>query len=99
MTITVITGANKGLGYETARRLIERGHHVVIGSRDVERGRAAASALGRGARFVQLDVTSDYSVDAAITDIAQHEGHIDVLINNAGIPGTFAPTEELTAAD
>ena len=69
MTITVITGANKGLGYETARRLIEIGHHVVVGSRDVERGRAAASSLGRGARFVQLDVTSDSSVDAAIAEL------------------------------
>lgn len=99
MTITVITGANKGLGYETARRLIESGHHVVVGSRDVERGREAAFSLGRGARFVQLDVTSDSSVDAAIADIAQHEGRIDVLINNAGIPGTDTPAHELTAAD
>jgi len=99
MTITVITGANKGLGYQSARRLIEIGHHVIVGSRDVERGRAAASDLGGGARFVQLDVTSDNSVDAAIADIARHEGRIDVLINNAGIAGTYAPAEELTAAD
>jgi NAD(P)-dependent dehydrogenase (short-subunit alcohol dehydrogenase family) len=99
MTITVITGANKGLGYQSARRLIEKGHHVVVGSRDVERGRAAASDLGGGARFVQLDVTSQNSVDAAIADIARHEGRIDVLINNAGIAGTYAPAEELTAAD
>ena len=95
----MITGANKGLGYETARRLIEKGHQVVVGSRDVERGRAAASALGGGARVVQLDVTSDSSVDAAIADIARHEGRIDVLINNAGIPGRFAPADQLTAAD
>ena len=99
MTITVITGANKGLGYQSARRLIEKGHHVIVGSRDVERGRAAASGLGGGARFVQLDVTSDNSVNAAIADIARHEGRIDVLINNAGIAGTYAPAEELTAAD
>jgi NAD(P)-dependent dehydrogenase (short-subunit alcohol dehydrogenase family) len=99
MTITVITGANKGLGYETARRLIERGHHVILGSRDAERGRAAASALGGGARVVQLDVTSDSSVDAAIADIANHEGRIDVLINNAGIPGSRGSAAELTAAD
>ena len=99
MTITVITGANKGLGYETARRLIERGHHVVVASRDVGRGRAAAFELGPGARFVQLDVTSDSSVDAAIADIAEHEGRIDVLVNNAGIPGSSAPADELTAAD
>jgi len=99
MTITLITGANKGLGYQSARRLIENGHHVIVGSRDVERGRAAASDLGGGARFVQLDVTSDNSVEAAIADIARHEGRIDVLINNAGIAGTYAPAEELTAAD
>jgi NAD(P)-dependent dehydrogenase (short-subunit alcohol dehydrogenase family) len=97
MTITFITGANKSLGYETARRLIGLGHTVLVGARDPERGRAAAEALG--ARFVQIDVTDDASVAAAVADVAAHEGHIDVLINNAGIPGTFAPAAEVTAED
>ncbi|MGW1643244.1 SDR family NAD(P)-dependent oxidoreductase, partial [Streptomyces lavendulae] len=55
MTTTLITGANKGLGYETARRLIAVGHTVYVGARSIERGAAAADELG--ARFVQLDVT------------------------------------------
>jgi NAD(P)-dependent dehydrogenase (short-subunit alcohol dehydrogenase family) len=86
MTVTLITGANKGLGYETARQLIERGHTVYIGARSVERGEAAAAALG--SLFVQLDVTDDASVEAALGVIAQREGHLDVLVNNAGISTT-----------
>ncbi|MGO8684605.1 MAG: SDR family NAD(P)-dependent oxidoreductase [Thermoleophilia bacterium] len=81
--MTLITGANKGLGYETARRLIELEHTVYIGARNVERGEAAASKLG--CRFVQLDVTDDASVAAAMGVIDEHEGHLDVLVNNAGI--------------
>lgn len=81
MTTTLITGGNKGLGHEAARRLIEAGHDVWIGARDPERGQAAADALG--ARFVQLDVTDDASVAAA----AETVGALDVLINNAGIIG------------
>jgi NAD(P)-dependent dehydrogenase (short-subunit alcohol dehydrogenase family) len=86
MTVTLVTGANKGLGYETARRLIGRGHSVYIGARDVERGEAAAGALG--GRFVQLDVTDDASVTTALGVIADREGHLDVLVNNAGISTT-----------
>ncbi|HET9172148.1 MAG TPA: SDR family NAD(P)-dependent oxidoreductase [Actinospica sp.] len=97
MTITFITGANKGLGYETARRLIELGHTVVVGARDAERGAAAAAALG--ARFVPVDVTDDASVAAAAKDVAEHEGRVDVLINNAGIPGPHLEAAELTGAD
>lgn len=82
MTTTLITGANKGLGKETARQLIEAGHTVWIGARDEARGRATAQELG--ARFVQLDVTDDASVTAAFNHIAA-EGGLDVLINNAGI--------------
>jgi NAD(P)-dependent dehydrogenase (short-subunit alcohol dehydrogenase family) len=96
MTTTLITGANKGLGYETARRLIEAGHTVWVGARDAERGQRAADALG--ARFVQLDVTSDSSVAAAVSTIAG-DGGLDVLINNAGISGPMAPIPELTAND
>ncbi|GAB2462070.1 NAD(P)-dependent dehydrogenase (short-subunit alcohol dehydrogenase family) [Conyzicola lurida] len=96
MTTTLITGANKGLGFETARRLIEAGHTVWIGARDDERGTRAADTLG--ARFVQLDVTSDASVAAAAQTVAA-EGGLDVLINNAGIIGPHRAVEDLTADD
>jgi NAD(P)-dependent dehydrogenase (short-subunit alcohol dehydrogenase family) len=82
MTATLITGANKGLGFETARRLVAAGHTVYLGSRDAERGRRAAEQLG--ARAVQLDVTDDASVAAAVKTI-EADGGLDVLINNAGI--------------
>jgi NAD(P)-dependent dehydrogenase (short-subunit alcohol dehydrogenase family) len=97
MTITFITGANKSLGHETARRLIELGHTVLIGARDTEAGLAAADELG--ARFVQIDVTSDASVAAAAADVEQHEGSIDVLINNAGVHGPAGDPSGLTGAD
>jgi NAD(P)-dependent dehydrogenase (short-subunit alcohol dehydrogenase family) len=86
MTVTLITGANKGLGYETARQLIKRGHTVYLGARNVERGEAAASELG--GQFVQLDVTDDSSVETALGAIAKNETHLDVLVNNAGISST-----------
>ncbi|MCM2430706.1 SDR family NAD(P)-dependent oxidoreductase [Streptomyces sp. RKAG337] len=82
MTTTLITGANKGLGFESARRLIAAGHTVYLGSRDAERGRRAAERLG--ARVVQLDVTDDASVQAAVKAV-EADGGLDVLINNAGI--------------
>ena len=86
MIVTLITGANKGLGYQTARQLIERGHSVYLGARDIERGEAAASELG--GQFVQLDVTDDSSVETALGVVAKNEGHLDVLVNNAGISTT-----------
>ena len=79
MTVTLITGANKGLGYETARQLIERGHTVYLGARNAERGEAAAAAIG--GQFVRLDVTDDSSVDAALRAIAEREGHLLSLIH------------------
>ena len=96
MTTTLITGANKGLGYETARRLIEAGHTVWMGARDAARGQQAADALG--GRFVQLDVTSDASVAGAAETVAA-AGGLDVLINNAGISGPHSQAAELTAED
>ena len=97
MTITFITGANKSLGYETARRLIELGHTVLLGARDAQAGAAAAERLG--ARFVQIDVTDDASVAAAAADVEQHEGSVDVLINNAGVQGPAGDPSHLTGAD
>ena len=95
MTTTLITGANKGLGYETARRLItEAGHDVWLAARDAERGQAAAGSLG--ARFVQLDVTDDASVAAAAQAVEATSGRLDVLINNAGISLGRIPASEVT---
>ena len=90
MTTTLITGGNRGLGFETARQLVQLGHTVFIGARDEVKGRQAAEKLG--AQFVQLDVTQDASVAAA----AKKLGSLDVLINNAGISGPMLPTLEIT---
>ncbi|MFJ4783888.1 SDR family NAD(P)-dependent oxidoreductase [Streptomyces sp. NPDC088794] len=97
MTIIFITGANKGLGRETARRLTELGHTVLLGARDPEQGAEAAAALG--ARHVPIDVTDDASVAAAAANVAEHEGSIDVLINNAGVHGPYGDPTTLTGSD
>ena len=83
MTVTLITGANKGIGFETAKQLLALGHVVYIGARDVERGEKAAATLG--ARFVRLDVTDDASVSSALETIGSAEGRLDVLVHNAGV--------------
>ncbi|ROR82915.1 NADP-dependent 3-hydroxy acid dehydrogenase YdfG [Plantibacter flavus] len=89
MTTTLITGANKSLGLETARRLIDAGHTVYAGMRDLGRGDAVAAL---GAHPVQLDVTDQASVDAALAAIPE----LDVLINNAGVLGTSFGVDDLT---
>ncbi|NDK32771.1 SDR family NAD(P)-dependent oxidoreductase [Nesterenkonia haasae] len=83
MTVTLITGANKGIGFETAKQLVAQGNVVYIGARSAERGEAAAAAIG--GRFVQLDVTDDASVTAALAAVDQAEGRLDTLVHNAGI--------------
>lgn len=96
MTTTLITGANKGLGFHTARRLVAAGHTVYVGARDEERGRRAAEQLG--ARTVQLDVTDDASVEAAVKTI-EADGGLDVLVNNAGIAPELSADGVIGAAD
>ena len=95
MSITLITGGNKGLGYETARRLIGLGHKVYIGARDEKRGRMAADEVG--AQFVRLDVTDEVAVQEAAATILKSEGRLDVLVNNAGIAGGRSKPDEVTA--
>jgi NAD(P)-dependent dehydrogenase (short-subunit alcohol dehydrogenase family) len=91
LTITLITGANKGLGFATARQLIGAGHTVWLGCRDKARGERAAQEIG--GRFVQLDVADDASVNAAVLTV----GGLDVLVNNAGIMDyPWTPTGEVT---
>ncbi|MET9231365.1 SDR family oxidoreductase [Lentzea sp. NPDC003310] len=96
MTTTLITGANKGIGFETARQLVAAGHTVYLGSRDSGRGSRAAAELG--ARLVVLDVTDDESVSTAAARI-EADGGLDVLVNNAGIEGRTADGGVVNAAD
>ena len=95
--IVLITGGNKGLGYETARRLNTTGQTVYIGARNAERGQAAADELG--VAFLQLDVTDEKSVAAAAAELERREGRVDVLVNNAGIAGPRKEAAEITGAD
>lgn len=89
LTITLISGANQGLGLATATRLAkEHGHHVIVGSRNADAGAKVAASLqaeGYEASSVQLELGSDDSILAAAKSIKEKFGRLDVLINNAGI--------------
>jgi NAD(P)-dependent dehydrogenase (short-subunit alcohol dehydrogenase family) len=101
-TTALITGANKGLGFETARQLTADGWTVFLGARDPERGRTAAEKLateGGDARFVPLDVTDEASVAAAVEAVAGQTDHLDVLVNNAGVIGSHAGALETGPSD
>lgn len=97
MSIALITGANRGLGFETARRLAAAGHTVFAGARDVRRGEDAARALG--ARPLRIDVTDTESVRRAAARVRDEAGRLDVLVNNAGIVGARKPVADTTADD
>jgi NAD(P)-dependent dehydrogenase (short-subunit alcohol dehydrogenase family) len=102
--IALVTGANKGIGHETTRRLLELGWTVWLGSRDPERGAEATAGLvrrvpGADVRPVALDVTSDESVAQARLTVEDGSGRLDVLVNNAGISGRRAGPEDTDPAD
>ncbi|WP_406276051.1 SDR family NAD(P)-dependent oxidoreductase [Nocardia sp. NBC_00881] len=101
-TTALVTGANKGLGRETVRRLAGLGWRVFLGARDAERGKEAATELaeiGLDVEFVQLDVTSAASIAAAVEAVGQRTPQLDVLVNNAGIGGTRKTPQDVEAAD
>ncbi len=84
----LITGANKGIGFETARRMGKEGFTILVGARNRERGISAEANLiaeGFDAQFIELDVTSQTSIDTAANSIRETYGKLDVLINNVGV--------------
>lgn len=91
MKKVLITGANKSIGLEIAKQLLQKGFYVYLGSRDLQNGMQAVEGLKAegltNAEAVQLDVTDDHSVKAARTEIGKETEVLDVLINNAGISG------------
>ena len=101
MKTVLITGANKGIGFETARQLAQQGYHVYLGSRDLANGQRAAKQLhaeGLAAvEAIQLDVTSADSVAAARAEIGRKTEVLDALVNNAAITGEM-PQAALGAA-
>jgi NAD(P)-dependent dehydrogenase (short-subunit alcohol dehydrogenase family) len=85
--LAVVTGANRGIGREVVRQLAERGHTVILGSRDPERGAAAAESL-RGAGEIlprRIDVTDAGSLEAVAREVEHSFGRLDALVNNAAI--------------
>ena len=99
----LITGANKGIGLETANQLAQIGLFVYLGSRDIEKGEAAAQALKergfQNVKAIELDVTQAETIRAAKTLIEKEREHLDILINNAGISGIMPQNALETGAD
>jgi NAD(P)-dependent dehydrogenase (short-subunit alcohol dehydrogenase family) len=86
--IALVTGANKGIGFEVARQIARTGATVLLGARNPELGQSAADTLiaeGLPIRFLQIDITNPDSIASATQTITSDFGHLDILVNNAGI--------------
>jgi NAD(P)-dependent dehydrogenase (short-subunit alcohol dehydrogenase family) len=86
--VALVTGANQGIGLQIAKELAAHGFTVLVGSRNLERGEAAAKTIDGDARALQLDVTNHASIAAAAECIRKDLGRLDVLVNNAAISNT-----------
>ncbi|MGK9124262.1 SDR family NAD(P)-dependent oxidoreductase [Olivibacter sp. SA151] len=98
--VALVTGANQGVGNEIAKALAANGYQVYVGSRNLSNGEKAAAEIGENATAIQLDVTQQQTINAAVARIEQEYGRLDLLVNNAGIshagkPGR--PMEEVLA--
>ena len=97
--IALVTGANKGIGFEISRQLARKGIHVLIGSRDPTRGSEAMNVLlseDLPVSCVQIDVTNQDSIDAAVSEVTARHGRLDILVNNSGVFEREPRPSELT---
>ncbi len=93
--VALVTGANKGIGLQIAKDLAAHGFTALVGSRDLDRGEAAARSIGADAHALQLEVTDQTSIAAAAARIRSELGRLDVLVNNAGISHSGKPGRSL----
>ena len=98
--VALVTGANSGIGYETVKALLqsEKAYHILLGSRFLEKGKLAVETLHKECpeatntvESVQVDLTSDESIEKAFEQIKVGQGRVDTLINNAGIFASLVP--------
>lgn len=98
--VALVTGANQGVGYQIAKALAANGYSVYIGSRNVSNGEKAAAEIGSNAHAIELDVTQQLTIGAAVDRIEKEQGRLDLLVNNAAISHAGKPgrtLEETTA--
>ena len=86
--LALVTGANQGVGLQVVKELVAAGHTVLLGSRDLAKGEAAAKEIGDGAIALQIDVTDQASITAAAAFVQEKFGYLDLLVNNAAISNT-----------
>lgn len=89
--VALVSGANTGVGFQIAKALVENGYTVYVGSRDVQKGEAAAAELGGNAKAVQLDITDSESIRIAVKTVKNEYGYLTLLVNNAAISHAGKP--------
>ncbi|WP_108461375.1 SDR family NAD(P)-dependent oxidoreductase [Devosia naphthalenivorans] len=92
--IALVTGANQGIGLQIATDLAASGLTVLLASRNLDRGKAAAQGIDGDVHPIQLDVTDEASIRAAVAQVEQQFGRLDILVNNAAISRANGPESE-----